>query len=913
MSITADPLTSDPLELGDWSLTYRSACGELAHREALLATSNGSLGVTGGGFWGEAGGRTYLNGLFEAWEIKYAEDAFGMARQGQSRIEAQRLGPLVLRAEGVALGDAVAKLAREERLDYRLGELAAATTWRLPSGVTLTLTAKRVVSLEDPGRLVQSYLIIADGPVQLEGVIGFEAPAAHSVTETSDELDPRRNRAFSPASFPVLETGACADEFWESRATEVSRLGVAAAAAIELSGAHLLQSTKKAPRIGFAADLDAGGSVELNVFVAVSLVDGVPTAEQLDSVRGRARESRSTGLAEIERAQSAALDRYWEAANVEVEAEPGVHRALRFTGFHLAQATALLGGHGIGAKGLTGEGYEGHCFWDTEIFLVPALSLIDPARARQALEFRYRTLPLAREWAGQLQITGALFPWRTIDGHEASAYFLAGTAQRHINADIAYAVARYLDATADEDYLRNQGAEILIETARAWLSLGVWTDPGNRFEILRVTGPDEYSALVDNNLYTNAMARLNLQRAVEAVELMTLRWPAQWIDLAARLDWSEGEALEWKAAAASMKIGYDVERGIHPQDDGFLSLQPIDLADPGWQRPFLLHYHPLFIYSHQILKQADVVMAMNLLGEVFEEADKRANYLFYEPLTTGDSSLSCVGQAVAAARAGEVADALAHLDAALRLDLANTHGNTSDGLHLAAVAGSWSAVVHGFGGVEIRADRLLCHPRVPKHWGSLTFHLRWRGSLLRVTARPDEVELAVVQGAAVEVDVAGSVQLIGQEGIVVLLPIVGSSVPGGDHVASQAVAFLAPDLPVTPLMPPLPCPALPGLQVTGLGHGPQGTVVQIAVGDRQAQLGPDSQSATRRSFLLAMTVASATVAPDDAPQRAVDIADWLMELWHSADQEPIGLDAVLSDEELAWLEELDAQLSQPPR
>ena len=662
-------------------------------------------------------------------------------------------------------------------------------------------------------------------------------------------------------------------------------------------------------------ELEADDCVELTVFASIEVTPGVPTEQALTAARDRARAACDRGHRAVEDAQLAAMARYWESASITISGEPRVQQALRFAGYHLAQSSALLNGHGIGAKGMTGEGYEGHCFWDTEIFLVPALSLIDPARARQALEFRYRTLAAARDWAAHLHVAGALFPWRTIDGQEASAYFLAGTAQRHINADVAYAIARYLDATADWDYLRDQGAEILVETARAWLSLGVWTNPGTCFEILKVTGPDEYSALVDNNLYTNSMARMNLRRAVEAVEQMERRWPRQWRVLAERLNWTEAESLEWSAAAAAMKIGYDARRGIHPQDDGFLSLQPIDLADPTWRRPFLLNYHPLFIYSHQILKQADVVMAMNLLGEDFTEADKRANYLFYEPLTTGDSSLSCVGQAIAAARAGEQSDALAHLNSALWLDLANTHGNTTDGLHLAAVAGAWQSAVLGFGGVEIREDHLFCHPRVPQSWGSLEFRLRWRGSLIGVSAKADEVMLRVLEGADVEVNVAGATQLVTKEGVVVSLFVSLSSDPAAAHHigTTPAVAFYTPDLPIVPLSPELPCPALPALKVTGIGRGSQGTVIEISLGERHAHLGPDAQSAARRCFLLAMTVATVTGTPayaEEADEQAVEIADWLMELWHSADQEPIALDTELTEEEAAWLAELDAELSQ---
>jgi alpha,alpha-trehalose phosphorylase len=421
-------------------------------------------------------------------------------------------------------------------------------------------------------------------------------------------------------------------------------------------------------------------------------------------------------------------------------------QAIRWNLFQLAQATLRAEGAGVPAKGLTGLGYEGHYFWDTEVFLLPFLSYTEPRIARNLLRFRHSMLPGARARAAELGQRGAMFPWRTINGEEASAYYQAGTAQYHLNADIAYAIRRYVNVRGDLDFLVEVGAEMLVETARLWADLGFYAD--GEFHIHGVTGPDEYTTVVNDNTYTNLMARLNLGYAASALRRLEAERPDAYLALVDELRLEEPEIAEWERAAAAMHVPYDEGRGIHPQDASFLDREVWDFAaTPPDHYPLLLHYHPLVIYRHQVIKQADIVLAMFLLGHEFTSEQKKANFDYYDELTTGDSSLSACVQAIIAAEVGEESRALEYFRFAVLMDLADAAGNASDGVHIASAAGVWQTLVYGFGGVRDEGGELAFTPHLPGSWTSLSFALRFRDRQLRVRLTHAE-ELYLLEGGA---------------------------------------------------------------------------------------------------------------------------------------------------------------------
>jgi alpha,alpha-trehalose phosphorylase len=460
-------------------------------------------------------------------------------------------------------------------------------------------------------------------------------------------------------------------------------------------------------------------------------------------------------------------DTFWAASDVEVQDEE-TQQAIRFNLFSVAQNSARADRQGVPAKGVTGSGYEGHYFWDAEIYVIPFVTFTQPHVARNLLHFRNRMLPAARARAREMAQSGALFPWRTINGEEASAYYAAGSAQMHINADIAYALMQYVGATNDTGFLVRDGVDLLVETARMWAELGFWRTNGSSstFHIHGVTGPDEYTTVVNNNLFTNVMARYNLEKAALVVERIKKNHPADFDKLVHRIGIKDDEVAEWRRCAEGMAIPFDEGLGIHPQDDFFLDREMWDLSrTPPELRPLMLHYHPLVIYRFQVLKQADVVLAMFLHGDRFTEEQKKANFEYYDPITTGDSTLSAVVQSIISAEVGYHDSAMDYFRQALYVDLADLHGNTVDGLHVASAGGVWSALVFGFAGMGDRNGRLSFDPRLPVGWPSLRFRIAWRGSRLLVELTQDQLSISVVEEGepGVRVRVRGTVHAITSE------------------------------------------------------------------------------------------------------------------------------------------------------
>ncbi|WP_295786057.1 glycoside hydrolase family 65 protein, partial [uncultured Microbacterium sp.] len=476
---------------------------------------------------------------------------------------------------------------------------------------------------------------------------------------------------------------------------------------------------------------------------------GVPTGELLDRCRRTLDRARETGVEGLVEQQIAWYAAFWDRSDVRIGGHGDLQQAARWCLFQLAQAAARADGQGVPAKGVTGSGYSGHYFWDTEVYVLPFLAYTSPLWARNALRMRYLMLPAARKRAHQLNEAGALFPWRTINGEEASAYYAAGTAQYHINADVSFALAKYVRATGDEEFLAREGVDIAVDTARLWSTLGFWRSSDDApdgehdsFHIHGVTGPDEYTTVVNDNLFTNVMARFNLRFAARTVRDLAENDPDAYAKMADRMNLDPSEPERWDRAAEAMHIPFSEALGIHPQDAVFLEREIWDLENtPPDQRPLLLHFHPLVIYRYQVLKQADVVLALFLQGNHFTDAEKLADFEYYDPLTTGDSTLSAVVQSILAAEVGYQDLALEYFRQAAFVDLGDLHHNASDGVHVASAGGVWTALVSGFGGMRDHFGRLTFDPRLPADWPELSYVLHWRGTRLDVTLTAEALTL----------------------------------------------------------------------------------------------------------------------------------------------------------------------------
>jgi alpha,alpha-trehalose phosphorylase len=622
----------------------------------------------------------------------------------------------------------------------------------------------RLVSLEFRHLMVTSFEVtMLDHPAPV--VLDSRLINRQDVRPADDPLggrqgDPRLGRSFGDRVLlcdAKLEEGLRALRGY-STANSRMRLGVGVDHVVDCPSPHELATTSDddVSTLTLAVDAEPGVPIRIVKYATYHSSRSVPVAELVSRSQRTLDRAVRNGLEPLLATQRANLDRFWDRADVQVDiAGPSVRtqQAIRWNLYQVAQASWRAEGGGIGAKGLTSQAYDGHYFWDTEIYLLPFLTHTQPRIARNLLRFRYSMLDEARVRARQLGQVGALFPWRTINGREASANYEAGTAQFHINADIAFALRTYQRVRGDDVFAADVGAEMLVETARLWEDLGFHGDDG-KFHLHGVTGPDEYTTVVNDNTYTNLMARLNLATAAETVRYLQEHAPDAHLALTEAVGLRPEEVTAWERAAACMHVPYDAVRGIHPQDTVFLEREVWDLAaTPAEQFPLLLHYHPLVIYRFQVLKQADIVLAMFLLDTQFSLEQKRRNFDYYDPLTTGDSSLSACVQSIIAAEVGHEHKALEYFRYALLMDLANVSGSASDGVHIASAAGVWLALVFGFGGLRDFDGEVRFSPRLPVTWNSLAFTLRVGDRQLRVRLTHDEQRYLVDEGAALEITV----------------------------------------------------------------------------------------------------------------------------------------------------------------
>ena len=721
--------------------------GFAARAETAFALSNGYLGVRGTPDEGRPAMSpgAFVNGFHEVWPIVHAEDAYGLARLGQTIVNVPDATIIELYVDDEPFFVPTARLPEYSRtLDMRDGVLTRDLLWATPSGKHVRVRSTRLVSFEHRHVVAICYEVTVDrhAPVVIRSrvVNRANAPLEDSAAPGGVRNDPRIARRLGRA---VLES--CLVEEEANRLLLGYRtvqsgmtLAVGVEHAIELNSPHHVTSTSDpdASEYVVAVDAEPDEPIRVTKFATYQSSRSVAPEQLADRCRRTLDRVGAAGFDSLVAAQRACLDRFWDRADVTLEDTVRhpvrMQQAVRWNLFHLAQATWRAEGAGIPAKGLTGDAYDGHYFWDTETWVLPFLDYTQPRIARNLLRFRHSMLPKARDRARDLDLQGALFPWRTIAGDEASAYHLAGTAQFHLNADIAYAIRRYVDVRGDVNFLIETGADMLVETARMWATLGFFGDDG-AFHIHGVTGPDEYTAMVDDNAFTNLMARLNLRYAAEVMRGLAADHPAAFASIRAELSLDPGELDQWDRAADAMYVPHDPARGITPQDATFLTHERWELAGTPPERfPLLLHHHPLAMYRRQVLKQADVVMAMFLLGNEFSPEQKRRNFDYYDPITTGDSSLSASIQSIVASEIGEEDAACQYLDFAVLMDIADVARNSSDGVHVASAAGAWMALVFGFGGVRDFGGQLTIDPRLPQRFGSLGFSLRFQDRQLRV-------------------------------------------------------------------------------------------------------------------------------------------------------------------------------------
>ncbi|MBP5159811.1 MAG: glycoside hydrolase family 65 protein [Lachnospiraceae bacterium] len=760
---------------------------ELLLRETVFHNANGYLGVRNCNEEGAPEGftsirGTYINGFYELIDMKQAEKLCGLTEDKQTMLNVTDLQSMRLKIDNEVFSVASGQVLESTRtLDMKKGVCERLVKWRSPSGREILIRIRRMASFARLSLFMIDYEVTA---LNFSGNVVFESGMNTVVSNFSDPDDPRVAGESSRYLFDKeLTLGGDGTAFAVSK-TGRSGLEICAAMSHRLfmDGKRLEDRRYKKPdrtRTGFLETI-SHGIEKGETFRVVKYCIYKDSAHHFGDLAGLARADLTAAVnAEPEvlyGEQEAYLKEFWSSTELSIEGDDELTLALHYNQYQLLQSVGKDDHSNIAAKGLSGEGYEGHFFWDTEMYLQPFFTLTNPELSKNLIAYRYRTLEYAKENAKILgHKKGALYPWRTIMGKECSGYFPAGTAQYHIDGDIVYSIVAYYLATKDLGFIADMGAEIVFECARLWMDVGNYVD--GSFHINCVTGPDEYTCMVNNNYYTNASAKYNLHFAVVFYYLLK---NAGLLDgLSDRIGLTEQEIAEFEKAEGAMYLPYDKELQINPQDDSFLSKPVWDIeGTPKENFPLLLHYHPLCLYRYQVCKQADTVLAHFIFEDMQSLDVVRNSFLYYEKITTHDSSLSTCIFSIMAAKLGFVDKAYAYLGDSAKLDLFDTHHNTKDGIHTANMGGTYMAVVYGFGGLRLKENGICFNPCIPGGWKSYTFTVRYLGSLIRVTVSGEQAEgvkesgtrtrFELVSGDPVRIDVYGRKYRLGEEGLEVV-------------------------------------------------------------------------------------------------------------------------------------------------
>jgi trehalose/maltose hydrolase-like predicted phosphorylase len=634
-------------------------------------------------------------------------------------------------------------------MDLRSGILQRHVYWRAPNGVVLDLTFERFAAYDHDHLAGLRLLITAvNEPYRLVVYNGIDGHVAN------DNLLHWRH----------LDQGHESNRIWLHSRTRHSGLELATAATVDTPGGEALapQDCPGQPSLCLSRRLQPGESLQLDKLVAyTSSRDEVEQAHEVVARAWTELEGHRYDLLKAE--QLTAWQQVWRDIDVVIEGDEEAQLAARFNLFQLQIAAARHDDRvSMGAKSLSGLGYRGHVFWDTEIFILPFFSYTQPGIARNMLMYRYHTLAGARRKAAEGGYSGAQYAWESATtGDEVTPTWVpdfsgkglvriwTGDIELHISADVAYAIMQYWRVTGDDHFMRDYGAEMILDTARFWGERAELEadDNGRRYAIRDVIGPDEYHDHVDNNVFTNRMVQWHLETAVELLDWLQRHYAGKAAELVERLDLTAERLAQWQDVAAHIIIHHDPETGLMTQFDGFFELAEVDwpaYADRQHSLQYLLGIEGA--NASQVIKQADVIMLLCLFRDQYDEQTWRTNWETYVPLTdhTYGSSLGPAFHAWAACHMNEAEAAYEHFMRAARADLQDVRGNAGDGIHAASAGGLWQALVFGFAGLRLQEDDLTVRPCLPSHWRRLAFSIRFRGRRYQIDIR-SETDYDVIQ------------------------------------------------------------------------------------------------------------------------------------------------------------------------
>ncbi len=736
-----------------WHLKSNDLRNErLLLEESLFSIGNGYIGTRG--CFEEAPELvsktirgSYINGYYERIPILYGESAYGFPamQDKQPRIMDTQTSLIFLDGEAIVFEEA--RIRDYYRiLDFKKGFAERGYIYTTTTGKQAKIVFKRLASFVDKNLLSYEINVNYDGNIEIASFLDSD------VCNHSDANDPRvasgHERLLKLEKLYIENDLAFCE--MKTHTTQIPVLAVVGYKA-EVEGiSSLLEHKLEAAKIVSRAM----GRTQLTLHKKCVFTDGIRTNDLYKEALKIHEKYKTCSFTDLINEQEAYLNSYWNKSDIDIYGSEKIQEAIRFQLYHLLQSVGKDKISNISAKGLSGEGYEGHYFWDTEIYVLPLFQLTQPEIAKQLLLYRYHILPSAKQRAKELgHKKGAAYPWRTISGIECSSYFPAGTAQYHINADIAYSFIQYYLYHRDKEFMMTAGAEVVFETARIWLEIGHWHK--DAYHIDNVTGPDEYSAVVNNNFYTNAMAKYHMNWANMLYNELREYDSTEFEKLCSKINLTADEVDKMKLASEAMYLPMDEELGIHAQDDTFLRKAVWDFEGTrNDQYPLLLHFHPLTIYRYQVLKQADTVLAHFLLEDYADLETMKNSFNYYEKITTHDSSLSSCIYGIMASKCGYYDKAYEYFMESVRLDLDNKHGNTKDGLHMANLAGSCLGIVNGFAGFRIKQNGISIAPIVPGELAGYRFKINYLGSWLEIDVK-ENISISLLKGNPVKITVYG--------------------------------------------------------------------------------------------------------------------------------------------------------------
>ena len=728
--------------------------------ETLFHNANGYIGVRGTFEEGYPEGFNtvrgqYINGFYDFVEMPQAEKLFGLIEEKQTIVNVVDTQTIKLYIDGKEVSMFVGTVEESVRtLDMDRGITIREFTWCAPCGKRLKIVSKRMTSFENLALFLIDYEVTA---LNFSGEITFKSVHKGNVKNYFDPNDPRvageENNHLIHISSKV-DKQAFGDCSYITAHTATSNLTVTTAVhnVIHQDATRSFTVSDVEVTEEITTYAKEGETVRLLKYSVICDDVRYGTDTEL-AAQTQLQEVVTAGSDYYYEKQASYLEKFWDSCDVSIAGDQELGEAVRYNLYQLVQSVGKDPHSNIAAKGLSGEGYEGHYFWDTEMYLQPFFTLTTRDIAKNLIRFRHTILDYAKENARILgHKKGAAFPWRTIMGKECSGFFPAGSAQYHISGDIVYSIIKYYLTTKELDIIEECGAEVMIEVSRMWMDLGNYYK--GTFRLNEVTGPDEYTCLVNNNYYTNVLVKFGFYWTVKLIELLRKEGRAD--EVVAKTGLTQTELDEFIDASDKMYLPYDEDTGINPQDDSFLQKKVWDVSTiKDEERPLLLHYHTMHLYRYQVTKQADTVLAHFILEDMQDIDTIRKSFEYYEKVTTHDSSLSTCIYSIVAAKLGLMDKAYEYFGESAKLDLFNTHKNTKDGIHTANMGGTYMAIVYGFGGLRIKEDGLYLNPSLPKQWNEYTFRFLYEDAKFLVEVSREEVKISILEGSAKSIHVFG--------------------------------------------------------------------------------------------------------------------------------------------------------------